>query len=123
MCKHGYPVCETQYYHASCYTGRGDFSLFRGWQYLKAKDKRRYGLPVEKKITTIKDLCPSSSNRWKIQARVTSKTEVRHWNNAGGSGCLFAIELIDSSGVDIRATFFRQAAVDKFYAFLHVGTV
>lgn len=61
-------------------------------------------------------------NRWTIRARVTTKTDIRHWQNAKGEGSLFSVELLDSSGTDIRATFFREA-VDKFYNILEVDKV
>jgi replication factor A1 len=62
------------------------------------------------------------NNRWTIQARVTMKSDVRTWSNAKGEGSLFSVELLDSSGMDIRGTFFKEA-VDKFYHFLEVGKV
>lgn len=62
------------------------------------------------------------SNRWTIRAKVTTKTDVRTWSNAKGEGQLFSVELLDSSGVDVRCTFFKEA-VDKFYAFLEEGRV
>mmetsp|Transcript_4209 Transcript_4209/g.8036 ORF Transcript_4209/g.8036 Transcript_4209/m.8036 type:complete len:641 (-) Transcript_4209:189-2111(-) len=60
-------------------------------------------------------------NRWTIKARVTNKSDIRHWSNAKGEGQLFSVELLDSS-MDIRATFFREA-VDKFYHILEVDKV
>lgn len=60
-------------------------------------------------------------NRWTIKARVTNKSDIRHWSNAKGEGQLFSVELLDSS-MDIRATFFREA-VDKFYHVLEVDKV
>jgi len=61
-------------------------------------------------------------NRWTIKARVTSKSDVRTWSNAKGEGKLFSIELADSSGCDIRATFFKEA-VDQFEPLLQVDRV
>ena len=43
-------------------------------------------------------------------------------SNAKGEGSLFSMELLDSSGVDVRCTFFKEG-VDKFYNFLEVGRV
>lgn len=60
-------------------------------------------------------------NRWTIKARLTSKGEVREWNNAKGSGKLFSISLLDATS-DIRATFFKEA-VDKFFDMLEVDSV
>ena len=61
-------------------------------------------------------------NRWTIKARVVSKSDIRTWSNAKGEGSLFSFEVLDSSGVDIRATCFKEA-VDKWYNFLSVGKV
>jgi replication factor A1 len=52
-------------------------------------------------------------NRWTIKARVTAKGDIRTWNNQKGEGKLFSVDLLDGSGGEIRATFFRDA-VDKF---------
>jgi replication factor A1 len=61
-------------------------------------------------------------SRWTIRARVTTKSDVRTWSNARGEGSLFSIELLDSSGVDVKATFFKEA-VDKFYTMIEEGKV
>eukprot|EP00934_Nitzschia_sp_Nitz4_P006910 Nitzschia sp. Nitz4//scaffold36_size144017//30182//32050//NITZ4_003070-RA/size144017-processed-gene-0.222-mRNA-1//1//CDS//3329549408//6900//frame0 len=61
-------------------------------------------------------------NQWTIKARVVSKSDIRTWSNAKGEGSLFSMELLDSSGMDIRATLFKEA-VDKFYNMLQVGSV
>jgi len=61
-------------------------------------------------------------NRWTIKARVISKSEIKTWSNARGEGSLFSIELLDSSGMDIKATMFKEA-VDKFYNLIQVGKV
>mmetsp|Transcript_49111 Transcript_49111/g.59510 ORF Transcript_49111/g.59510 Transcript_49111/m.59510 type:complete len:657 (+) Transcript_49111:146-2116(+) len=61
-------------------------------------------------------------NKWTIKARVTSKSPVKTWSNARGDGSLFSAELLDSSGMDIRATFFKEA-VDKFNPLLEVDRV
>jgi len=61
-------------------------------------------------------------SRWTIKARVTSKSDIRYWTNAKGEGSLFSIELLDSSGMDVRATMFKEA-VDKFHPLLEVGKV
>ncbi len=62
------------------------------------------------------------SNRWTIKARITSKTEMKRWSNAKGDGTLFSIDLLDSQGGEIRATFFKEAC-DKFYNVLEEGKV
>lgn len=61
-------------------------------------------------------------NKWVIKARITSKSDIRTWSNAKGEGSLFSIDLLDSSGMDVRATLFKEA-VDKFYNMLEVGKV
>lgn len=61
-------------------------------------------------------------NRWTIKARVVSKSEIKTWSNARGEGSLFSIELLDSSGMDVKATMFKEA-VDKFYNLIQVGQV
>ena len=60
------------------------------------------------------------SSRWTIRAKVTIKSELRTWSNAKGEGSLFSIQLIDSSGTDVKCTFFKEA-VDKFYSFIEEG--
>lgn len=57
-------------------------------------------------------------NKWVIKARVTSKSDIRHWSNAKGEGKLFSMDLMDESG-EIRCTGFRDA-VDKFYDLIQV---
>jgi len=61
-------------------------------------------------------------NRFTIKARVTSKSDIKTWSNAKGEGSLFSMELLDSSGMDIRVTMFKEA-VDKFYNYFQVGSV
>jgi len=72
-------------------------------------------------ITPIAHLNPYA-NRWTIKARVINKSEIRTWSNAKGEGSLFSVDLLDSSGFDIRATFFKEA-VDKFYHMLQLNQV
>lgn len=62
------------------------------------------------------------SNKWTIKARITSKSEKRHWSNAKGEGTLFSIDLLDSTGGEIRGTFFKDAC-EKFYPILEEGKV
>ena len=57
--------------------------------------------------------------RWTIKARVTSKTDIRHWSNARGEGKLFSMDLIDESA-EIRCTGFKEQC-DKFYDLLEVS--
>ncbi|XP_050301275.1 replication protein A 70 kDa DNA-binding subunit [Anthonomus grandis grandis] len=60
-------------------------------------------------------------NKWIIKARVTSKSDIRKWENAKGSGQLFSFDLIDESG-EIRCTAFREM-VDKFFPMIEVDKV
>lgn len=60
--------------------------------------------------------------RWTIKARITSKSDIRRWSNAKGEGTLFSIDLLDSDGGEIRATFFKEAC-DKFFPVLEEGKV
>ncbi|KAL8128560.1 hypothetical protein V2J09_017715 [Rumex salicifolius] len=60
--------------------------------------------------------------RWAIKARVTSKSDVRRYNNARGDGKVFSFDLLDSDGGEIRATCFN-AVLDRFYDAIVVGKV
>ena len=52
------------------------------------------------------------------QARVTSKSDIRTWNKASGSGKLFSMDLMDESG-EIRATAFKEQC-DQYYDMIQV---
>ena len=56
-----------------------------------------------------------------INARVTSKTEVKKWANERGEGRLFSVNLLDASG-EIRLTCFNDT-VDQYFDLLQVGKV
>ncbi|KAI8818562.1 uncharacterized protein EV422DRAFT_537495 [Fimicolochytrium jonesii] len=71
-------------------------------------------------IFSIKALTPYQ-NRWTIKARVVNKSEVKHWDNARGSGKLFSCTFVDETG-EIRATGFKEA-VELFYDLLKEGKV
>jgi replication factor A1 len=71
-------------------------------------------------IMSINGLNPYQNN-WMIKARITAKTDIRRWLNERGEGSLFKIDLLDSSGGEIGACFFKEA-VDKFYHILEEGT-
>ncbi|KAK9716124.1 hypothetical protein RND81_06G212600 [Saponaria officinalis] len=60
--------------------------------------------------------------RWTIKARVTAKSELRHYNNPRGDGKVFSFDLLDSEGGEIRATCFNAVA-DQFYDVVEVGKV
>uniref|UniRef100_A0A7S1S7A1 Replication protein A subunit n=1 Tax=Alexandrium catenella TaxID=2925 RepID=A0A7S1S7A1_ALECA len=69
----------------------------------------------------IAELSPYTNGRWKIKARVVTKSDIRRFNNARGEGQLFKIDLADATG-EISATFFGKA-VDAFYPQLRQGQV
>ncbi|CAI9275054.1 unnamed protein product [Lactuca saligna] len=60
--------------------------------------------------------------RWTIKARVTSKAELRRYNNAKGDGKVFSFDLLDSDGGEIRVTCFNAVA-DQFYDQIEIGKV
>ncbi|PHT58649.1 Replication protein A 70 kDa DNA-binding subunit C [Capsicum baccatum] len=60
--------------------------------------------------------------RWTIKARVTSKTELRLYNNQKGDGKVFSFDLLDSDGGEIRVTCFNSVA-DQFYQQIEPGKV
>ncbi|RLN27497.1 replication protein A 70 kDa DNA-binding subunit C-like [Panicum miliaceum] len=74
------------------------------------------------RITPINALSPYQA-RWKIKARVTAKSDLRHFINAKGPGKVFSFDLLDAEGGEIRATcfnlqaeqYFDQIEVDKVY--------
>ncbi|TNY19811.1 hypothetical protein DMC30DRAFT_417560 [Rhodotorula diobovata] len=71
-------------------------------------------------VYPIESLSPYQ-NKWTIRARVTSKSDIRHWSNSRGDGKLFSVNLLDESG-EIRATGFNEAC-DKLYPILEEGKV
>ncbi|KAL6841011.1 hypothetical protein ACP4OV_029271 [Aristida adscensionis] len=60
--------------------------------------------------------------RWTIKARVTAKTDIRHYSNPKGSGTVFSFDLLDAQGGEIRATGFN-ALVDLYYDKIEVDKV
>jgi len=59
--------------------------------------------------------------RWTIRARVTSKSAMRTFSKgANGGGKVFSVELLDTHGGEIRATFFNDA-VDRYMDTLQRG--
>ncbi|CAN6326428.1 unnamed protein product [Urochloa humidicola] len=60
--------------------------------------------------------------RWTIKARVTSKTDIRHYNNSKGPGKVFSFDLLDAQGGEIRATCFNAQA-DQFFDLIEVDKV
>lgn len=71
-------------------------------------------------IYPIEGLSPYQ-NKWTIKARVTNKSDIRHWSNARGEGKLFSVTFLDETG-EIKATGFNDA-VDQFYNMLEEGKV
>ncbi|CAO1612768.1 unnamed protein product [Parajaminaea phylloscopi] len=71
-------------------------------------------------IYPIEGLSPYQ-NKWTIKARVTSKSDVKHWSNQRGEGKLFSVNLLDESG-EIKATGFNDA-VDRFHPMLQENKV
>ena len=59
---------------------------------------------------------------WTITARISSKSELRHWSSASGEGVLFSVDLLDANGDEIRGVFFNEEA-DHFYPQLQKGKV
>lgn len=60
-------------------------------------------------------------NKWTIKARVTSKSEIKHWSNQKGEGKLFSCNFMDESA-EIKATAFNDQ-VDRWYNMLKEGNV
>lgn len=60
--------------------------------------------------------------RWTIKARVTSKKELKHYNNPRGEGKVFSFDLLDSYGGEIRVTCFNTVA-DQFYNQIESGKI
>jgi len=75
--------------------------------------------PVEQSFLPIAELSAYQRN-WTIKARVTNKGTLRKFSKGAGQGQVFNVELLDSMGGEIRASFFNQA-VDKFETMLEKG--
>ncbi|CAN1144020.1 Replication protein A 70 kDa DNA-binding subunit C, partial [Linum perenne] len=60
--------------------------------------------------------------RWTIKARVTAKSDLRHYHNPRGEGKVFSFDLLDSDGGEIRVTCFNTVA-DQFYPRIELGRV
>ncbi|EES17568.3 hypothetical protein SORBI_3009G012400 [Sorghum bicolor] len=60
--------------------------------------------------------------RWKIMARVTAKTDLRHYSSSRGPGKVFSFDLLDGQGGEIRATCFNAQA-DQFFDLIEVDKV
>ncbi|MQM01942.1 hypothetical protein Taro_034700 [Colocasia esculenta] len=73
------------------------------------------------RIVPIASLNPYQG-RWTIKARVTSKGDLRRYNNPRGEGKVFSFDLLDSDGGEIRVTCFNSVA-DQFYDQIEAGKV
>lgn len=73
------------------------------------------------RIIPIAELNPYQG-RWTIKARVTAKGELKHYSNHRGDGKVFAFDLLDSDGGEIRVTCFNAVA-DQFYHQIEPGRV
>jgi hypothetical protein len=65
---------------------------------------------LSNKFTVILDIQPRNFNNWPLCARVIRTNKVTQWENQNKEGLIFSAILFDSSGFDINATFFDQAA-------------
>ncbi|XP_066368674.1 replication protein A 70 kDa DNA-binding subunit A-like isoform X2 [Miscanthus floridulus] len=72
-------------------------------------------------ITPVSALNPYQTI-WKIKARVTAKTDLRHYNSSRGPGNVFSFDLLDGQGGEIRATCFNAQA-DQFFDLIEVDKV
>ncbi|KAJ1528713.1 hypothetical protein ONE63_007106 [Megalurothrips usitatus] len=89
---------------------------------IRSPNKGMGGMELSPNASThpIASLTPYQ-NKWVIKARVTGKTNIRHWSNSKGEGSLFSFDLVDESG-EIRATAFRDQC-EKFHPMIEVGKV
>ena len=78
------------------------------------------GMAQQRLVFPIESLNPYQ-NKWTIKARITQKSEIRHWSNSKGEGKLFNVTFMDESG-EIRGTAFNQA-VDDLYDKMQEGKV
>ncbi|GJN36320.1 hypothetical protein PR202_gb25169 [Eleusine coracana subsp. coracana] len=62
------------------------------------------------------------NQRWTIKARVTVKTDLRHYQNARGTGKVFSFDLLDAKGGEIRVTCFNLQ-VDRYFDLIEVDKV
>ncbi|WVZ95827.1 hypothetical protein U9M48_041541 [Paspalum notatum var. saurae] len=72
-------------------------------------------------ITPINALSPYQV-RWMIKARVTAKTDLRHFTNPRGTGKVFTFDLLDAQGGEVRATCFNLQA-DHYFDLIEVDKV
>jgi len=72
-------------------------------------------------ITPINALSPYLV-RCKIKARVTAKSDLRHFINAKGTGKVFSFDLVDAEGGEVRATCFNLQA-EQYFDLIEVDKV
>lgn len=75
----------------------------------------------EEGIVPISSLNPYN-NHWKLKARVTTKSQMRTWNNSKGTGKLFSVDLLDDEDGEVRVTMFNDTA-DRLYDVFQVNKV
>ncbi|KAF8582281.1 replication factor-a protein [Ramaria rubella] len=85
-----------------------------------ARPNRPTGPERSAPIFPIEGLSPYQ-NKWTIKARVTQKSDIKHYSNAKGEGKLFSMTLMDETG-EIKATAFNQV-VDEIYERVEEGKV
>ncbi|KAF8667138.1 hypothetical protein HU200_053325 [Digitaria exilis] len=73
------------------------------------------------RITPINALNPYRA-RWRIKARVTAKTDLRHFTNSRGPGKVFWFDLLDAEGGEVRATCFNSQA-EQYFDLIEVDKV
>jgi len=73
------------------------------------------------RITPINALNPYQT-RWKIKARVTAKTDLKHFASARGPEKVFSFDLLDAQGGEVRAICFNLQA-DQYFELIEVGKV
>lgn len=93
----------------------------QGGSIVKQQNIQQVTFGGQEGIIPIKALNPYQ-NRWTIKARVTAKSEKRTFHNNKGPGQLFTVDLLDSLGGEIRATFFGDA-VDYHFPNVEIGGV
>ena len=88
----------------------------------------KYGIHVPRKepplpqaISPIKDLNPYQT-RWTIKGRVTTKKEMRQFNNQRGSGQVFSFDILDTEGTETRIVCYNEVA-ELHYDRVHIGVV